>query len=147
MKKTVTKPVLAIIAILSACVFCACAASPKATPNPDGSAKGDRELKRGIYWYHHGCSRKALTHLQAAHEHYSLANQQAGVARSLTSLANLYRQADNPENAILFYDAAISAARRCDDTRRSGSKTPSAAGCDAELSSSSDSNLPGLSPR
>ena len=115
MKKTVTKPVLAIIAILSACVFCACAASPKATPNPDGSAKGDRELKRGIYWYHHGCSRKALTHLQAAHEHYSLANQQAGVARSLTSLANLYRQADNPENALLFYDAALSAARRCDD--------------------------------
>jgi len=115
MKNVTFKHLLAIIVLMAAWGLSACAASPQAPSSPDGSDQGDRELKRGIYWYHQGCTRKALSHLQAAHEHYSLANQQAGVARSLTSLANLYRRADNPENARLFYDAAISAARRCDD--------------------------------
>ena len=115
MKNTTGKLLLAIIIILIAWGLCACAASPKAPSSSGGSDQGDRELKNGIYWYHQGCTRKALSHLQAAHEHFSLANQQAGVARSLTSLANLYRQADDPDNAMLFYDAAISAARRCDD--------------------------------
>jgi tetratricopeptide (TPR) repeat protein len=77
--------------------------------------RGDRELKRGVYWYHKGCARKALDHFQAAHEHYCLGDQQIGVARSLISLANLYRQSGNLDNAMLFYDAAIVAARRCGD--------------------------------
>ncbi len=106
---------LAIIAIFVAWWCCACAALPPTPPSADNSAKGDRELQRGVYWYHQGCTRKALNHLRAAHEHYSIADQQLGVARSLISLANLYRQAGNPENALLFYDAAVSAARRGGD--------------------------------
>lgn len=92
-----------------------CATSPPSVSSADGLDQGDRELKRGIYWYHKGCTDKALDHLQAAHENYCLTDQQTGVARSLISLANLYRQAGNTDNAMLFYDAAISAARRCDD--------------------------------
>lgn len=115
MESATMKRIIAIIAITAACGLYACAASHTATSAPGESDKGDRELKRGIYWYHQGCTRKALTHLQAAHEHYSLANQQGGVARSLTSLANLYRQANELEDATLFYDAAIITARRCDD--------------------------------
>ena len=92
-----------------------CATSPPSTSSADNTDQGDRELNRGIYWYHKGCTRKALDHLHAAHENYCLTDQQAGAARSLISLANLYRQAGNTDNAMLFYDAAISAARRCDD--------------------------------
>jgi len=106
---------LAIIALMATWGLCACATAPKATSSLANPDTGGRELQRGIYWYQQGCTPKALSHLQAAHEHFSLANQPAGVARSLTSLANLYRQAGNPENALLFYDAAISTARRCDD--------------------------------
>jgi len=109
------KRTLAILAMFAAWGICACAASPQATLSPGESDPGDRELQRGIYWYHQGCTRKALDHLRAAHELYSLADRQAGVARSLIGLANLYRQTDNPENALLFYDAAASAARRCDE--------------------------------
>jgi tetratricopeptide (TPR) repeat protein len=81
----------------------------------DTPEQADRDLKRGIYWYQKGCSRKALDFFHAAHEHYSLADRQAGVARSLNSLANVYRYEGNLESALLFYDAAIAAARRCDD--------------------------------
>ena len=106
---------LAIIAMLAAWGLCACAASPPTTSSANESAQGDRELQRGVHWYHQGCTRKALNHLRAAHEHYTIADQQLGVTRSLISLANLYRQAGNSNNALLFYDAAVSAARRCGD--------------------------------
>jgi tetratricopeptide (TPR) repeat protein len=93
----------------------ACATSPTAGSSADATDQGDRELKRGIHWYQRGCTRKAMNHFFAAHEHYSLTDRQAGVARSLNSLANGYRQAGDVDSARLFYDAAIAAARRCDD--------------------------------
>ncbi len=95
--------------------LCACASAPSTTATAGSTDRGDRELKWGVHWYHKGCARKALDHFQAAHEHYSLADQRAGVARSLISLANLHRQSGNLDSAMLFYDAAIVAARRCDD--------------------------------
>lgn len=109
------KNVLVLILALALLGICACAASPSATSSADDPDQGDRELKRGVYWYHKGCTRKALDHFHAAHEHYCLANRQDGVARSLNSLANVYRQVGNMESALLFYDAAITSARRCDD--------------------------------
>jgi len=93
----------------------ACAASPLPTSSADGFDEGERELKRGIYWYEKGCYRKAMEHFHVAHEHYSFTDQQAGVARSLNGIANIYRHTGKVEDARLFYDAAIAAARRCDD--------------------------------
>ncbi|MBC2743265.1 MAG: tetratricopeptide repeat protein [Desulfosarcina sp.] len=110
MKKT-----LVLIMALALWGICACATSPTATSSTDSPDQGDRELKRGIYWYQKGCIRKAMDHFHAAHEHYCLADRQAGVARSLNSLANVYRHAGDVESAMLFYDAAVSAASRCDD--------------------------------
>jgi tetratricopeptide (TPR) repeat protein len=93
----------------------ACATSPPAGPPAEAADQGDREMKRGIHWYQRGCTRKAMDHFYAAHEHYSLTDRQAGVARSLNSLANGYRQTGDVDSARLFYDAAIAVARRCDD--------------------------------
>jgi tetratricopeptide (TPR) repeat protein len=106
-----------LILILALWGICACATSPPATSSAEGPDEGDRILTRGIYWYQKGCTRKALEHFHAAHEHYSLTDQQVGVARSLNSIANGYQQAGNLQDAHLFYDAAIVAARRCDDQR------------------------------
>jgi tetratricopeptide (TPR) repeat protein len=97
--------------------ICACVTSPPATSSADGFDDGDRELKRGIHWYQKGCTRKALEHFHAAHEHYSFLDQQVGVARSLNSIANCYRHSGKKDDARLFYDASIAAARRCDDQR------------------------------
>ena len=113
MMKKFLVPIL-VLAILG---IGACATSPTATSSAGGSDEGDRELKRGIYWYQKGCARKAMEHFLAAHEHYSLTDHKAGVARSLNSIANGYRHAGKAEDARLFYDAAIAAARRCDDQR------------------------------
>ncbi|WP_319522982.1 tetratricopeptide repeat protein [uncultured Desulfosarcina sp.] len=115
MEKRTMKKILAVIMLLAASGICACAATPKATSTVDRSEQGDQELKRGMYWYHRGCSRKALDHFQVAYEYFSLHDQPQGVARSLIGLAHLHRLADNRENAILFYDAALTAARRCGD--------------------------------
>ncbi|MCB2148574.1 MAG: tetratricopeptide repeat protein [Deltaproteobacteria bacterium] len=109
------KKSLILILMLALWGIWACATSPPVTSSADGPGQGDRELNRGIYWYQKGCSLKAMEHFHAAHEHYSLTDQQAGVARSLNGIANGYRQAGKAEDARLFYDAAIAAARRCDD--------------------------------
>ncbi|WP_170302412.1 tetratricopeptide repeat protein [Desulfosarcina widdelii] len=109
------RKILVVILLLAATGIWACAATTKTTTSVDRSGQGDRELKLGMYWYHRGCSRKALEHFQTAYEHFSLHDQSQGVARSLIGLAHLHRLADNRENALLFYDAAIAAARRCDD--------------------------------
>lgn len=111
------KKSLVPILLLALWGIVACAASPPATSSVGSPDEGDRQLKRGIYWYQKGCTRKAMEHFHAAHEHYALTDQQAGVARSLNSIANGYRHAGKAEDARLFYDAAIAAARRCDDQR------------------------------
>ena len=111
------KKSLLLILALALWGMCACATSPPATSPADGLDAGDRELKRGTYWYQKGCTRKAMEHFHAAHEHYSLTDQQVGVARSLNSIANGYWHAGKVQDARLFYDAAIAAARRCDDQR------------------------------
>lgn len=95
--------------------FWACAASHRPQTAAEATSPGDRELRRGIYWYHKGCMQKAMDHLKAAHEHYCLTDQRSGTARSLNSLANVYRQSGNLADALLFYDAAIDAARRSGD--------------------------------
>jgi tetratricopeptide (TPR) repeat protein len=110
MKKTLLGLLLLVLGGLWAC-----AASPRPASLANSIDQGDRELKRGVYWYQKGCMRKAVDHFQAAHEHYSLADRQIGVARSLNGLANAYRQRGNLESALLFYDAAVAAGRRCDD--------------------------------
>jgi len=109
------KKSLVVIVLLAATGIWACAASPNATSTVNRCDQGERELKRGTYWHHRGCSRKALNHFQAAYEYFSLRDQLQGVARSLIGLAHLHRLADNRENALLFYDAALAAARRCGD--------------------------------
>lgn len=93
----------------------ACAAITPKTTTVLLVGEGDQDLRRGVYWYQKGCMRKAMDHFQAAHEQYSLADQPAGVARSLNSMANVHRQQGNRESALLFYDAAMAAGRRCDD--------------------------------
>jgi len=115
MERPTMRKILVVIMLLAASGLYACAAAPKATSTADRSDLGDRELRRGMYWYHRGCSRKAVDSFQAAYEHFSLKDQPQGAARSLIGLAHLHRLADNRENALLFYDAALTAARRCGD--------------------------------
>ena len=93
----------------------ACAAPSRSTSSDTFIDQGDRELRHGVHWYQKGCMRKAMDHFQAAHEQYSLADHQTGVARSLNGLANAYRQRGNLESALLFYDAAVASGRRCDE--------------------------------
>jgi tetratricopeptide (TPR) repeat protein len=95
--------------------ICGCATPPPATLSADASAQGDRELRQGIHWYRKGCLRKAMNHVVAAHEQYCLADNAAGAARSLNSLANIYQQAGDVKGALRYYDAAVEAGKRSDN--------------------------------
>ncbi len=110
MKKTLMGLLLSILTVLWAC-----AASPPSSSADTVADDGDRELKRGVYWYQKGCMRKAMDHFHAAHEHYSLVDHRTGIARSLNGLANVFRQQGRLKSARLFYDAAEAAGRRGDD--------------------------------
>jgi tetratricopeptide (TPR) repeat protein len=114
-KRTTMKRFLVIAMALMLAGFCGCAASPPATLSAGASAQGDRELRQGIHWYRKGCLHKAMNHVLAAHAQYCLADNQAGVARSLNSLANIYQQAGDANGALRYYDAAVAAGKRSDD--------------------------------
>ena len=110
---------IALILLALASVW-ACAASsdsPMSASSAISATEGDQELKRGVYWYQKGCMPKAMTHFQAAHEHYSLGDRRIGIARSLNSMANVHRQQGRRANALIFYNAAVKAARGGGDRR------------------------------
>lgn len=110
MKTVFIVPLLLVLTGLGAC-----AGAPTSAPADASSDQGDRELKRGVYWYQKGCMRKAMDHFYAAHENYCLTDRQTGIARSLNSLANVHRMQGAVDSALLYYDAAETAGRRCDD--------------------------------
>jgi tetratricopeptide (TPR) repeat protein len=114
-ERSLRKPFQLLAITLLIAGLLGCATSPPHSSSADAADQGDRELRRGIHWYQKGCLRKAMDHVYAAHEHYCLADDQAGVARSLNSLANIFLQTGDVNSALVYYDAAISSGQRCDD--------------------------------
>lgn len=109
------KRIQIIVTLLIVAGLCGCATPPPATLSANASSQGDRELRQGLHWYRKGCLHKAMDHILAAHAQYCLADNQAGVARSLNSLANVYQQAGDANGALRYYDAAVAAGKSSDD--------------------------------
>ena len=66
-----------------------------------------RHLNRGTQFYNKGCFTKAARHFQEAHERFAAADNLAGTADSLNSLANAYYRLNDMESAALVYDEAL----------------------------------------
>ncbi len=105
---------LILAGLLVVAVFTgACVSSPPSKKMPEHLGQGEKDMRRGIQYYRKGCYGKALEFFMAAHENFSAADQVCGVARSLNSIANVYRNAGDLKSALLFFDEAIASGRAC----------------------------------
>jgi tetratricopeptide (TPR) repeat protein len=75
-----------------------------------------RHLNKGTRFYHKGCFTKAVRHFQEAHERFAAADNIAGAADSLNSLANTYYRLNDLQSAVLVYDEAVELYALLDQT-------------------------------
>ena len=100
------KPKWAILLFLTAiCLSCASGPAPERNP---------KHLREGIYYHNKGaelftkgCYRRAMAYFQDTHQIYVAADEQAGVARALNSIADTYFRMGDMESALLVYGDAI----------------------------------------
>ncbi len=87
------------------CLSCASGPAPERSP---------RHLRDGVYYHNKGadlftkgCYQRAMAYFQDAHQIYAAADEQAGVARALNSIADTYFRMGDMESALLVYGDAI----------------------------------------
>jgi len=95
--------------LLILCLVCACGGGPRKTPEtPDAARDGAREIQAGNLFYRKGCYRQAATHFYRAHIAFTAADHLPGIVVSLNSLGNVYQANGDLDNAIAFFDEALS---------------------------------------
>ncbi len=105
-----------IFGIIWLCIFlAACAGQKGQKKSPETFLAGIKQLKKGTAWYQKGCYQRALKDFLIAHEHFTAADNQNGVAMSLNSLGNVYRHIGDLDSAILFFKESVRIYIRLDD--------------------------------
>lgn len=102
-------PVLVLLSLVWAC-----GGSPRQAPQPPVMARdGAKQIQKGNRQYAKGCYQRAAAHFSRAHAGFTAADDQPGIAVSLNSLGNVYQATGDVENAVAFFDEAltISSAR------------------------------------
>ena len=98
------------------CIFlAACAGQKGQKKSPQTTLNGIKHLKKGTALYQKGCYRQSLKKFLAAHEQFTAADNQNGVAMSLNSLGNVYRHIGDFDSAILFFKESVRIYIRLDD--------------------------------
>jgi tetratricopeptide (TPR) repeat protein len=97
---------LIILSIISS-ICVACASGPAPEKAPHDIYQGIRQFNKGTSYYIKGCYLKALQHVQAAHERFTVADQLQGSADSLNTMANIYYRLGDFQTALAVYDEAI----------------------------------------
>ena len=90
--------------IFGLCLSCAAGPSRPALPGP--IRQSIRYQNKAVALYTKGCYPQALQYFNEAHERFSAADDQQGVARSLESIANTQYQMHKLDNALLIYNEA-----------------------------------------
>ncbi|MFZ5563505.1 MAG: tetratricopeptide repeat protein [Thermodesulfobacteriota bacterium] len=104
---------LAMMLVTTAC------AGKKAEVNlGDESVSAARNIvQKAVADYHAGCNESALKELNRAHEMFTLADDQAGVAMCMNNMGTVYRAANDAGSAAAFFEEAFGLYQRLGDTK------------------------------
>jgi tetratricopeptide (TPR) repeat protein len=100
------KALLLLVIGLAAISVC-CAGGPAPARAPEHARQGVYYGNQGADLFNKGCYARALDYFQEAHQRYTAADDLAGVAHSLTNIADLYYRMGDMPSALLVYDDAI----------------------------------------
>lgn len=90
------------------CLLCACAGTPeKETESQLITRDGVKALEKGNRVYAKGCYGQAAVHFSRAHREFTAADDLPGIAMSLNSLGNVYQANGEADNAVAFFDEAL----------------------------------------
>lgn len=99
-------PLRLMIGILATSYIMACGTTIPSDQPPKHIRQSKRHLNLAAENYKKGCYAKALHHYQQAHERYTAADQTAGVAHSLSGIANVYYRLNKLPSAVATYSEA-----------------------------------------
>jgi tetratricopeptide (TPR) repeat protein len=111
---TVRRPVFIAVIVL---ICAACASRPAEERPPRDLRLSIRHLNKGARFYNKGCFPKAARHFQEAYERFAAADNIAGSADSLNSLANTYYRLNDMQSAAIVYDEAVELYALLDKTK------------------------------
>ena len=100
------KPKWAILLFLTA-ICLSCASGPAPERNPKHLREGIYNHNKGAELFTKGCYQRAMAYFQDSHQIYAAADEQAGVAQALNSIADTYFRMGDMESALLVYGDAI----------------------------------------
>ncbi len=90
------------------CFVCACGGAPrKSAESPAIAQDGAKQIQKGNQLYAKGCYRQAATHFYRAHAEFTAADDLPGIAISLNSLGNIYQANGDVDNAVAFFNEAM----------------------------------------
>lgn len=109
-----TMPARLVVAILVILVF-GCAPGKSRDKIPRHQEAGHKQIEDGLAWYKKGCYARALEDFFRAYELFSASDLLEGVAMSLNNIGTVYRETGEYEEAVLFFDEALSIYLQLDD--------------------------------
>lgn len=115
MKRIFNTGLIILFSVFILQLFLACGAGKKMSPQSARHKPAVALLNTGNQLYKKGCYESALEHAFKAHELFTLADHQSGVAKSLNNIGNIYRAKKEGESALLFFDEAIRIFKTIDD--------------------------------
>ena len=116
MKKNIRASLISLFCAFLVISFIACGVK-KMPEHPRIYLSAVSSIIEGNQRYKTGCYKAALEYMYKAHELFSLADYQDGVAKSLNNIGNIYRAEGNTESAVMFFDEAIRIYKNINDMK------------------------------
>ena len=114
--KTKTRLYVPWLFILCLAIACSGPSRP-AVETPAAAQNGVKAIQKGNRLYAQGCYRQAATHFYRAHAEFTATDDLAGIATSLNSLGNVYQANGEVDDAVAFFDEAVTISDALDDRR------------------------------
>ncbi len=96
-----------IIMLIFSVFFTSCSSSKSSNNSPQSIEICNNYMNKGARLYNKGCYIKALDYFFKAHECFSIHDQVFETAMSLNNIGNVYKNINDLESAIMFYNEAL----------------------------------------
>ncbi len=95
------------VILISSVFFTSCYSSKSSNGSAKNLTTCNNYMNRGSMLYNKGCYIKAMDCFFKAHECFSINDQSFETAMSLNNIGNVYKNINDLESAVMFYDEAL----------------------------------------